>query len=299
LAVLASSVPAWSSVIRSAGRITFVSGDPIVVIHLDRSREPAFGGHPLYPGDRFEIVGASKLFASVYGEPKHYDAASADKSVPLRDVGVFSKDDESFLDRFALFMSKPRKSIPSFSWIRDGSGRPAQPTTLSALAPFGRQCVEADTHFVALIWARGAGEVAVSRDGGPPVAIEVRKEPWAVVPLQRGEKSAAITLKGLPGAWAVERCQRAPLAKWQIPTGSLSEAQRVTRAAWLLSTDAYPEWRLFALSELKALADHGNFAARELWQAARSGELLDTLQAQPPGDDSATPGTGKSSGPGQ
>jgi hypothetical protein len=207
--------------------------------------------------------------ANVYGRRVTYSATSRERVVPMRDLGAFSAQDLGYLDRFAQFISRSRRAIPVFPWVRGGQKRAA---TLrgSQFTPPGRTLMPRGSVRVALIWSGGPGNIAVSGSEGGARINSSGNNAWLLVDLP-GTGRTHLSIQGQTLAWDVAYVDKVPGPPW-LPSGTLSEAQRVVRATWLLGQGP-PEWRSFAVTELAALADAGNFPAEQLWRGARSGEL--------------------------
>jgi hypothetical protein len=198
--------------------------------------------------------------------------------IPERNLGLFTQDDENFFQSFDRFLRQPRQSIPFFPYARgDASGR--QPPVPAPFLPTGRQLILHDTRQVGLIWDAGAARLEVLA-GTKTSTIDSGRSAWAVVTKPGGASSFQIRSPDGALDWQFAVVDRAPAPPWFGDTPeSLSEAQRMTRAAWLLEK-AGPEWRAFAFGELADLAARGNFTAQEIWWAIRSGERRSPIPAQ-------------------
>jgi hypothetical protein len=276
-AIVWASPAASQGVLRMAGSVVAVTPPgSVTIVHAVGGEEEAIEGRPLYPGDRFIFRSKSVLSTWLYDRPVDFKPGGS-LSVPLRPVGRYRPKDESFLDRWRNFALRPRRGIPAFPFVQDPNQGPPAPVA-SEVLPTGRQHILATTREIALVWRSGPSGVRVAVAGQPALALNPTRSAWRMVPApdaSRFEVAASVLV------WNVEVSPRAPRPDWQAEEADLSQEQRVVRALWILS-DGPVDWRLFALSELAELANGGNFAAAQFWQAARSGELVEALQAAAP-----------------
>lgn len=278
-AVSANSVtakPPSRSVLLAAGKINDVTPPGSVdIVHQDGSREKASYGILVYPGDRFDFRKDAELSANVYGRRVTYSSGSADLSIPPRDVGLFSSQDESFIDRFMGFLSVPRQAIAVFPSVRSGEGKSLQ-LKESKFSPVGKVMLPEGASHAALIWEGGPGILMLKSDGTDERNLDSNRNAWLIASLPRGKGPIEIEIRNQQLKWTIEFSESIPAPPW-FDGGALSESQRIVRAVWLLE-HAPKEWNTFAVTELADLARNGNFVADQLWVSARSGELSKELR---------------------
>ena len=253
-----------ADIISIAGRISHVENEERVdLIRVDGRKEVAQSSSFLYAGDRFDFRGEATVKAYVYDKTITYKIGSENKTIPAREVGIFEFADNGYLSRFRAFLSKPRGQIPVVMGTRSGASDAVVLKSVS-VAPVGRQYLPAGTSRVALVWGNGAGQLNVRDDSGKLTMVDSGDAAWLVVSLPMHSKLYTLSFTGQSLRWNIEMTTEVPAPPWFQNQLMLSEAKRLVRAAWLLQ-DGPTEWRLFALTELVALAEAGNFVANALW----------------------------------
>lgn len=268
--VLGAPFHAAAQAIDTAGRVISVRPAGSATILRRGGALPARHGALLRPGDTFRIVEGGVVTATVHGKDETYSNRRPDLTIPKREIGWFGGRDEGFLQSLERFIDKPRRSIPVFPFAR-GDGPPRPPLTHDPIAPGGRQYVLSSTRQIALIWRDGSAELIVEAPSGERRTVDSLRNAWIVVDTL-GEPRLSVSTADRALSWTIETATAAPAPPWfEKSPGPLSEAQRLVRATWLIQ-QGDPSWRLFALSELRELAEAGNFVAGQLWQGVRSGE---------------------------
>jgi hypothetical protein len=220
----------------------------------------------LCPGDRIEIAAHARVRLQLASggqrlltkdAPALPSAASLARAAP----GVLELIGE-VIDR----LRGPRQPVALFNQARD-PGR-AQPTLRTdPLLPAGPQSLPPGTGRVALLWRGGPAIVAWQPVGAAPMQTSSGRRAYAIVDLAPLAATGELRLLDQGLAWPL-RFDAAPPPT--DPEHRLAQALQVLRVG-------PASLRLFALSELATLAAEGNFAAEQLWAAARSGELAAAL----------------------
>lgn len=266
---------AASKALLVVGKITDVTPpNAAEVVHRDGGHETAVYGMLLRAGDRFEFLKPGEISANVHGRRMRYTPGTPDRSIPARDIGGYSALDSNFFDRFRQFLSQSREAIQVYPWVR---GKPAPQALASPgnFAPPGRISIPRGTKEIALVWRAGPATLSFVTANGSTGTIDSGANGWAVVKLP--ERIIKIQAEANPSLqWSIDVADRVPGPPWLLQGATLSEAERLVRATWLLS-EGPREWRVFAVSELASLSAGGNFPATELWTAARSDELAKML----------------------
>lgn len=121
----------------------------------------------------------------------------------------------------------------------------------SAALPVGRQWLPRGMRQLALVWRGGGATVSINR-----AAAVTAPANFAVIPTP-GDPVFELAVRSTDGRvlmWSVSATGEEPPRPEGWPqSGPLDGQARVERALWLLNQGQnYPEWRLFALSELAA-----------------------------------------------
>lgn len=257
------------------------SGLPLA--RIERIEAPATGAAPqrvaidgtrsalrsydwLCAGDRIELQGATRIVAMLAGGAEQVFAPGAALSLPAPAAaraapGLADLASEA-LDR----LRGARKPIALFNQARD-PGQTQPPLLADALLPPGEQRLPSGTLRAALLWRGGPAIVGVQAEAMAASSVSSGRRAYAVVELPRDAPGLVLRTLDQELAWRIV---------WTTDAVPSDADERVQQALRLLREGA-PQRRLFALSELAALAAQGHFAAEQLWAAARSGELADAL----------------------
>lgn len=262
--------PSAAGALPAARVIAVQPADAAQIVDAKGARRPVRHGSLLYPGDRIVFLKPGRIEAT-FGQQRRTLTPESDLTIAGRPAGRAGARDVDYVEGFKRLISQPRQTIAMFPFLRDGGEQPP-PRTASPLLPTGLQKVTAQTVRLAFIWRDGPalltvgqGKAAKQVNSGQAATILVTPPP--------GARRFAVSMVGEPSlAWTVEVVEAAPAPPWFAPDEPASEEQRLVRALWLLR-EGPPEWRLFALSEIAALAEAGVFTASEIWQAAQSGQL--------------------------
>lgn len=277
LAVAFAPNEAAAQAIRAVGRIVSVA--PKSAVQIRRAAGEIVDAEPsllLISGDKFSFRKRGIVRAIVNDTERTYTERSIEKRIPARSIGVFASLDAKLIDPFVQLISRPRWSLPVTLTVRDGE-LPGE-IRPSSLLPTGKQ-YRLGTGRLAVVWSGGRTELRASDDHGNILPrLDTGRGPWAVFDIR--QNTGAIQIASANGAlrWEFIPVNSAPCPPWwsSCSGAEMSEAQRLSRAVWILRKQS-PEWRSFALSELATLTEGGNFIAKEFWQAARSGELVEYL----------------------
>lgn len=274
LAALYLATPAWAAACRSGtplGRIDRIEppdAQPAPVhIDADNRRSIAQPFDWLCTGDAIEITGSAVVVASfARGEPRRFAAGRSrvDDSAAQRGAAPGLLD---FLNDIFGKLQGPRKPIAVFNETRAPGQK--QPVLIAdALLPAGSQLIPTSYRAVALLWRGGPALISVSA-AGKTTRINSGRRAYAVLELPATAVPVKLALLDQTIGWTVTRGGVAPATD---DAARLQDALQILRAG--------PDnRRLFALSEIAALSASGNYAAEQLWTAARSGELALALQA--------------------
>ncbi len=179
-----------------------------------------------------------------------------------------NKTDDDWLGGLPFRWAKVRRELAVYPIIR--SSRERDLAAYAPILPGGVQYLPRTPMDVALVWDRASGDVTVRGQDGSVHSSGVWS--WIVLPNLPVETGVVIDLADRKLVWDVQRTlQPPPTPPWFRQRQPTTVAQRVVRAAWI-AVEGPSEWRLFALSELAALAPEDT-VAEDLWTGARSGEL--------------------------
>ena len=223
-------------------------GDTIVVASPDVAVRIYIGGE------------SSARRISFSNSPYKVPAVSA-RRPPAGATSMMASVDYLFTDR--------RRPIPVYTRSR-GPADPPPIIQAHPLLPTGPQRLPKSVSRIALVWLGGDGDVSVEA-GERRSRIENSTQNWLVMP-RPDEPSFRLSVADTSLNWPVSQVEDSdvPSPPWGALPAHPGDAERLARAVWLLTGAS--EWRLFALSEIEALAAT-NFAAQRLWHAVKAGEL--------------------------
>lgn len=271
---------AWTEV---TGRIEDVHADATnvaVVTRASGERLPAALFLLLCDGDRLELTGTATVSAVVNGQEQTFTAKSGDRVLRGGSQTTFhAAEAPGFFAKLSAIahavLTTPQRAIPVYLSARGGSQVDTTPRA-DPLLPIGDQYLPKGYRKIALIWRGGTGTLDVTAASQPVFHPGTDHHAYAVFDAPQDPVGFRVALSGQPLTWSVKYAASPP-SPLGVDGGSIrSSADRLARALWIL--DGGPsQWRAFALSEIAALADSGNFVAGELWQAARTGTLSDAI----------------------
>jgi hypothetical protein len=265
-----------------AGRVkdSGVAGSTFpLILHRDGSREPARAPALIYAGDHIHLAAGQQLAVNLGGtytvikapmnQPRDYLVEDPHRGVSAGLMAFYSALENVFVHPQVV------RAVPVIA--RDEHGRPL-PSRADPLVPVGRQFVPRDQALIAVIWSGPAAAAHLVRPGHPDEASHPGTGGWATFAVGNLDGPATVALSGAPLAWQIDISEAIPGPPGIAAGGALTPGDRLARAIWLLR-DGPPEWRLFAISEIAALAP-SDFIANELWDAAQKGALDAAVRAE-------------------
>ena len=235
---------------------------------------------PLCPGDRFRWHESdAEIWAQVHGvrDVRFSPGSSADR-VPARTLG-FRVPADGPLYAAAISLASHAARAENSSRSRPRSDQPDAPVPRAvAFLPVGEQFMDASTRRIAVVWRNAPANARLSLDGHVAAETDTGLRWWARFPIDPAAGAYLLELNDRRGLrWAIRYASPAPAPPWMADDGPRSDAQRIVRALWILRGDQQA-WKLFAISEIAALADDGHFLALQLWRAVLSGEIEELLR---------------------
>lgn len=235
---------------------------------------------PLCPGDRFRWQESdAEVWAQVHGvRDVRFSPGSSTDRVPARTLGLRVPADGPLYAAAVSLASRAARAENS-SRSRPRSDRPDAPVPRAvAFLPDGPQFIDASTRRIAVVWRAAPAEARLSLDGQVTARTDTGLRWWARFPIDPAAGPHLVELNDRPSPrWAIRQASPAPAPPWMADDGPRSDAQRMVRALWILRSDQRA-WKLFAISEIAALADDGHFLALQLWRAVLSGEIEELLR---------------------
>jgi hypothetical protein len=274
LDIPASAAQAADHAAQAVGRVTDTrpAGAPVIVRH-DGRRQPARYPAVIYAQDHILIAPGHSLGIVINGRQKTLAATGQQLDYrveqPSRSVSAWGG---GILDSLIDFLTRPKAPATSQVYARGEGGPPPPSAVADPLLPAGRQLLPKGTQRVAIVWKGPAAGFDTIVNGQTTDSSPSFNHSWASFPIVAPPGVPfVLKLENSKVAWQVEIADRAPLPP-AMASEPVTDGDRLARAVWLLR-DGPAEWRMFALSEIAAMAEANDFVAGELWQAAQDGNL--------------------------
>jgi hypothetical protein len=259
---------------RPVGQIDTVRGvvrpGDAVITRATGGDVPARALMRLHVGDRISVTGTNArltLFLGGAVSPTTVTRANSPFLVEGPRSGPAGAFARRMLASLDLVFDRPRMAIATATEAR-GINDDLAPVPFLPAVP---QILPDGVRPVLVLWSGPASPVQIVHDSQTREWASSGYTSLVVEAPQGGD--FRIVMPDTALGWAVTRVAAgaAPRAP-ETPTGTdLSSEERLANALWIL-TEAGPEWRLFALSEIASLADEDYGAAR-LLAAIRAGEI--------------------------
>jgi hypothetical protein len=216
----------------------------------------------LCPGDRFDIQGEARVAAVLAGGTEQVFSKGA--AGPMAAVALLRRA-PGLIDLLGDVLDRlhgARQPIALFNQARD-PGQVQPSLQADPLLPQEPQSLPPGYARVVLLWRGGPAIVSVQLEGAPVATVSSGRRAYASIELPPDPSHLTLRLLDQGIAWQVS---------FDAPPPAADAVSRLEQALQILR-DGPIQRRLFALSELALLGSQGNFAAEQLWAAARSGEL--------------------------
>lgn len=251
-----------------------------IIHHPDGSEEPAHYPALLSARDHLVLRKGEAVIYSLGGHKPQVKSGPCDWPVPdpeRRSSDVAAKILASIND--FLYHPPSPPALPTYA-RRGGFAADGPPAPDLWLAPTGEQDLAPHTSSVALVWNGRVDKLVVETPGRPDRTLHPRGANALVLPVPQNAPAGFVVRTGDRALiWRFAYATQAPPTP--LPGNPTTPGDRLAQALSLLQSGP-PQWRVFALSELAALAKAGDFVAAELWSAARHGELPPDLKTAAP-----------------
>lgn len=257
------------------------SAQDVVILRRNGAVQVARNYDWLMAGDRIQVrapAATATVFDLATRRSVRIAAADGPRAIGGSAPGDYSQKADDFFQGFSSLFNSPRRPIAVETQARGAEVSP--PLVADPLFPLGAQSLPKGQSVLALVWRGAAGDVTLARANGAPLA-KVSSGAFASIvlptPALDGRYSLGVGAAALTWSLTTVDSASVPEPPWMAGAVSDSDAERVVRAAWILRAGPV-NWRLFAASELAALADQ-NYAANRLWHALQSGEFASASPA--------------------
>jgi hypothetical protein len=261
-----------------AGKVLRVSKQgKVEIVRPDRSVHRPGRSAPLYSGDTLVISGSG--FACVETAESPTGVCWQDGRHPIVAAAPESHRPQVF-NMLATWWSKPGANLPNIATSRgneDGNATPSAPhALLPANVAYELQLMPAGYATLAPLWRGDWARVTHTLESGVATELPAGADRFEFKSVNRPAKVEVYSRNGqASGIWRVGIAPPPLVPGLSIPESAMTTTDRVDRAAWLL-TYGPTQWRLFAFTELKIMANSGSYEAKVLLGYLASSDCSDS-----------------------